>query len=334
MMTKKHNTLRRCAALALALCALVYAPVPALAADTAADMEIYRLAEHYADLCGNVKNKSALSLFLMAAIPVESGVHSGLIVPVPHSETVYAGLLTEGRSLFREYTGGNSFGLYAYPPEDDYAGPLQISPAYFRFAIAENELLTHDRTHLPDSFNAVAGKMDQSLGIFRRRQNIRELPNTRYAMTALYAIAHGYGESVFTCGDDYETSVNGEIFRPFGAFNWAKAVGAPENVLMIREFIRKTGVRYYDSSACGELAWAVYCNARESMIRAHGSFGYAELDGVSGENDYKREVFIAKEFSESYLGGRNEKLFSPIKVLISAVIIEERYAQCSHEKHR
>jgi len=65
------------------------------------------------------------------------------------------------------------------------------------------------------------------------------------------------------------------------------------------------------------------------MLRTHGSFGNADIDGISGENGHKREVFTAKEFSASYLGSRNEKLFFPIKLIISAAIIEERYNKCS-----
>ena len=325
----KPNSLRRCAALILVLCLFVCVSVPALAADTAADLEIYQFAEHYADLCGNVKNKSALSLFLMAAVPIESGVHSKLIVPVPYSDKIYTDLLKRGKSLFREYTSSNNFGLYAYPATGNYVGPLQIGSNYFTFAIAKDELFTSDRTNLPDSFNAVAGKMNNSLGIFKRLNNSRTLPNTKYGMVALYAIAHNYGESVFTLKDDAKTSVNGEIYRPSGAFNWAKAVGSAENVLMIQEYIQRKGILYYDQSTCKELVWAVYCNARASMIRTHGSFGNADIDGVSGENGHKREVFTAKEFSTSYLGSRNEKVMFPIKVLISAVIVEERYALCS-----
>ena len=310
-MKHDEHPLRRYAALVLAFWLIFCVHVPALASDAAADMEIYQFAEYYADLCGNVKNKSALSLFMMAAIPVESGVHSKLIVPVPYSEKAYSNQLKQGRSLFREYTSADNFDLYTYP-SGNYAGPLQIAPAYFQFAIAKNELFTSDRTNLPDSFNAVAGKMNNSLGVFRRLDTSRTLPNNKYAMVALYAIAHGYGESVFTLPDDGNTSVNGEIFRPYGAFNWAKAVGSQENVLMIREYIQRKGIQYYDISSCGDLVWAVYCNARTGMIRTHGSLGDADIDGISGENDYKREVFTAKEFSASYLGSRNEKLFFTI----------------------
>jgi hypothetical protein len=292
-------------------------------------MEIFKMAEYYASLCGNVRNKEALALFMKAAVSVESGIHSRLIVPVPYSDKVYSDLLRQGRSLFREYTGSNNFGLHAYPTSGNHIGPLQISSGYMQFAIAKDELFTNCRTNLFDSFNATAGKMDNSLRIFRRLNVDRTLPNTRHAMVALYAIAHNYGESIFTLQDNARTSVNGEIYRPSGAFNWARAVGSQENVLMIREYIRRKNIQYYQLSTCGELAWSVYNNARSRMIRTHGSFGNADIDGVSGINDLKREVFTAREYSASYLGSRNEKLFFPIKVLISAVIMEEKFAQCT-----
>ncbi len=231
----------------------------------------------------------------------------------------------------------NTYGLEPYTGY--HIGPLSLSPDFLNDAICPEELgrvgssyrirrditgAIGDRMNWYDSCNMACAKLDLLWSTYYNNQTNRRGTDIKnpYSVVAITSMAMHQGCSVLTEDDDFMPEDQAECATPAFWFDWCNIITQEKYIDTIRFYVDRYKPLAYenDIDINKELIIPIMDSAKEDALRMRSDFfSYARYQSVynwvTGDKSYT-----------GYVGSPGEKTSAALKVLVSYIIMEERYA--------
>lgn len=295
--------------------------------------EILDVAYRYMERATYFPNTDAGALYLVAATSQEN-TGSGdedVFANIRMTAEVYA----KYPNALQGFSTQTRFGLQAY--SGYYVGPLSLSPSFLSSGSIEDELgligvssprkditgAIGDRSNWYDTCNMAADSLDSIWFEYKQHTEFKRGfdPSNKYAVVALTAMSMHQGCSLLTEKDDFMPSGQAENATPQFWFDWCNLMAQQKYIDCIRLSVRKIQPSKYgnDKQINEEIIIPIMNSLKAEALRMRSDFFgedryQAGSNWVSGATAYN-----------AYVGSAGEKTSAALKVLVSYIIMEERY---------
>lgn len=297
--------------------------------------EILEAAYSYMEDTSYFPNRDAGALYMVAATSQENrgSGNSNIFSGVRMTEEVYR----SNPNALKAFSHNNTYGLDTYSGR--YLGPLSLSPDHLGKSIDAQEIGTigavngnrvdilgtrGDRMNWYDSCNMTAYMLDLAWKEYQTNPEYKRGIDVQneYAVVAITAMSMHQGISVLGMPDDFLPSGQAECATPKFWFDWVNIMTQPKYIDTIRLYVNRTRPLSYtnDTTINQELIIPIMDSMKVDALAMNPNF-FAPSRYQAGYN------WIAGNRDErAYVGGSGEKTSAALKVLVSYVIMEERYA--------
>lgn len=295
--------------------------------------EILDAAYRYMEKTSYFPNIDAGAMYLVAATSQENS-GSG-------DENIFANIRITAEvyekypNALQGYSTQTQYGLQSY--SGYHVGPLSLSPSFLNSGSIEDELgvigvdtprkditgTIGDRANWYDTCNMAADVLDGIwLEYFQHNEYRRGFDKTnKYAVVALTAMAMHQGSSLLTQDDNFMPTGQAENATPQFWFDWCNLMSQEKYIDCIRLKVRELHPMSYGNSreVNEEIVIPLMNSLKAEAIRMRPDFFsnsryQARSNWVSGDTSYR-----------AYVGAASEKTSAALKVLVSYIIMEERY---------